>query len=399
MTKLFQAKFLILAILFSSISSLVKSETLSNFTKCDLSSNFWDNCIGTKEIKFEPWWGYYPKKYTAYYTGPFKNNKLFGEGYIEARETSNDLDPSFFFTETVDGQSCGNQSVNIRSVSNMKRMKAQGYFCYGGRGTIMYEDGLKMIGTFKEVRKKYNYSSFLGNGYLEVHFPNGNKYIGNVVNGHLEGKGILITKKYKYIGNFLEDKFNGFGEIIYNNGDKFSGVFIDGFFNLNEMVYQGNIENEPKSLVIIDACKQIQKVYEKEIFEQCFSELEKNKDSLILQNIVRQDEILNIYDDIDDYINSDELQSTNIQPDKYSNNFVDHARENANVNSLNSGQGFGSFIEALLKLGIIVGGAYLLGTSISSLSNTAIPPSTTIINKIKPNNSLIYGPYDTPFGY
>ena len=57
-----------------------------------------------------------------------------------------------------------------------------------------------------------------------------------------------------------------------------------------------------------------------------------------------------------------------------------------------------NLLEDLLSAGLIIGGAYLLGNALSSPSN-AVAPSTTIINKIKPNNNLIYGPYDTPFGY
>ena len=57
-----------------------------------------------------------------------------------------------------------------------------------------------------------------------------------------------------------------------------------------------------------------------------------------------------------------------------------------------------SLFEDLLSAGLIIGGAYLLGNALSSPS-TAITPSPSIINKIQPSNSLIYGPYDTPFGY
>ena len=57
-----------------------------------------------------------------------------------------------------------------------------------------------------------------------------------------------------------------------------------------------------------------------------------------------------------------------------------------------------SLFEDLLSAGLIIGGAYLLGNALSS-PRTAITPSPSIINKIQPNNGLIYGPYDTPFGY
>ena len=57
-----------------------------------------------------------------------------------------------------------------------------------------------------------------------------------------------------------------------------------------------------------------------------------------------------------------------------------------------------NILEDLLSAGLIIGGAYLLGNALSSPS-TAITPSPSIINKIQPSNGLIYGPYDTPFGY
>ena len=57
-----------------------------------------------------------------------------------------------------------------------------------------------------------------------------------------------------------------------------------------------------------------------------------------------------------------------------------------------------SLFEDLLSAGLIIGGAYLLGNALSSPS-TAIAPGTTIINRVKPSNKMIYGPYETPFGY
>ncbi len=57
-----------------------------------------------------------------------------------------------------------------------------------------------------------------------------------------------------------------------------------------------------------------------------------------------------------------------------------------------------SLFEDLLSAGLIIGGAYLLGNALSSPSS-AIAPGTTIINRVKPSNKMIYGPYETPFGY
>ena len=57
-----------------------------------------------------------------------------------------------------------------------------------------------------------------------------------------------------------------------------------------------------------------------------------------------------------------------------------------------------NILEDLLSAGLIIGGAYLLGNALSSPS-TAIAPGTTIINRVKPSNKIIYYPYETPFDY
>ena len=51
-------------------------------------------------------------------------------------------------------------------------------------------------------------------------------------NGQREGKGILIYQDgTKFEGLFKDDQINGLGRIIFKNGDHYTGDFFDGKFH------------------------------------------------------------------------------------------------------------------------------------------------------------------------
>ncbi|NIQ03448.1 MAG: hypothetical protein GWM98_26310, partial [Nitrospinaceae bacterium] len=60
-------------------------------------------------------------------------------------------------------------------------------------------------------------------------FAEGNRYIGEFVNGKPHGQGILtFTNGDQYEGGFMADVMEGFGTYTAANGDRFVGEFKNG---------------------------------------------------------------------------------------------------------------------------------------------------------------------------
>ena len=73
------------------------------------------------------------------------------------------------------------------------------------------------INTIKNKEIKYN------------NYGNRKKYIGQVVNGVPEGKGIMYWNNGdKYEGEWKNDKKEGKGIYYYSNGDKYEGDYKNG---------------------------------------------------------------------------------------------------------------------------------------------------------------------------
>ena len=57
-----------------------------------------------------------------------------------------------------------------------------------------------------------------------ITFDDGSTYIGEIVNGNMEGKGLFKSEKNKseeplrYLGEFKEGKFNGLGQLDFYKG-------------------------------------------------------------------------------------------------------------------------------------------------------------------------------------
>lgn len=92
--------------------------------------------------------------------------------------------------------------------------------CVNGKGTIVYANGNRYEGKFKNGYP---------NGYGTVIYANGDKYVGNFRKGVPVGKG---TRFYgngdKYIGRFRNGLPEGHGTVIFANGQNFSGKFKNG---------------------------------------------------------------------------------------------------------------------------------------------------------------------------
>ena len=59
----------------------------------------------------------------------------------------------------------------------------------------------------------------------------GNKYVGDILNNRLHGKGKLATKNVQYSGDFKNNKMDGIGKIIFNNGHQYEGEFRENQIN------------------------------------------------------------------------------------------------------------------------------------------------------------------------
>ena len=78
----------------------------------------------------------------------------------------------------------------------------------------------------------------------------GNKYVGDILNNRLHGKGKLTTRNVQYSGDFKNNKMDGKGKIIFNNGHQYEGEFRENQINgkgkftwLNGDTYEGIMFN------------------------------------------------------------------------------------------------------------------------------------------------------------
>lgn len=110
-----------------------------------------------------------------------------------------------------------------------------------GKGSFITYNNDRIDGTWEDGDQKQGVSH-------EVYYSNGNQYIGQIRNFHLDGQGIMIFKngsKYEgpfqlsqmmgegslyyanegnyYFGGFRDNKKSGKGTIAYSNGDKYFG--------------------------------------------------------------------------------------------------------------------------------------------------------------------------------
>ncbi len=111
-----------------------------------------------------------------------------------------------------------------------------------GFGVMKYKDGSWFEGTFKKNAP---------DGYGTYHFSNGQKYIGEVIDGSFSGLGIQISKDREgrvtetQIGNFVDDQLNGFGCSISYNNDIYFGEFSNGdFFGFGVYIFSRLITAE-----------------------------------------------------------------------------------------------------------------------------------------------------------
>ncbi len=95
---------------------------------------------------------------------------------------------------------------------------------YDGQGTFTYSDGSKWEGEWKEGLR------YTGKG--TIHFESGSKYVGEYKDGKYNGQGTLTHPNGdKYVGEFKDGLRNGQGTYNYPDGRKYVGEFKDNKAN------------------------------------------------------------------------------------------------------------------------------------------------------------------------
>jgi len=117
---------------------------------------------------------------------------------------------------------------------------------FNGQGSITFPDGKEkeLVGYFKDgeyseqtppEEKKYKGDCVKGdctNGQGEIVFPNGDRYTGSFRNGEKNGQGsYFFPDGDQYVGDFENDKFNGDGTYTLADGTVYKGEFTDGQFS------------------------------------------------------------------------------------------------------------------------------------------------------------------------
>ena len=91
-----------------------------------------------------------------------------------------------------------------------------------------------LLGTFKLQSPNPNTAEggeekkeeVIKNGNMGEIYENGDKYLGDFVNGKKEGKGIMTYGNGdRYEGEFSNDVKEGYGRMLYNNGEQYEGEF------------------------------------------------------------------------------------------------------------------------------------------------------------------------------
>ena len=120
------------------------------------------------------------------------------------------------------------QKLNVNNINNQQELKGKNWRYVGqvvnglreGKGICYSDNGDRYEGDFR-------------NGKQEVkgiyYYHDGDRYEGDWRNGNREGKGIYYYHDgSRYEGDFRNDKREGKGIFYYNNGDREMGDFFNG---------------------------------------------------------------------------------------------------------------------------------------------------------------------------
>ena len=234
----------------------------------------WTNCYGEyvfPRIEYKGEWkngafhgqGILKEAWGDIYFGSFVNNKAEGVGRQD-QYSNGELIGSF-------GGELKNDYLNGKGYRESDGCREEGIFkdhelhgegkfiCESGysekgvfeksllvKGTKVWEDGQKSIGTFLDGKlygegeifwasgnyEKGNYENGQLQGKGSFKSANGDEYVGEWKNDLKHGKGTYTwIDGDKYIGEYKLNLRSGFGKYIYSNGNYYEGQWLDGYEN------------------------------------------------------------------------------------------------------------------------------------------------------------------------
>lgn len=213
------------------------------------------------------------------YEGGFQYGIIFGKGkrltsygavdegdYVHGR-LHGDAKLSFIYNyegEFVSGVACGKQKIIFPCgdiyVGNCKKWLPH------GKGKMCFSNGSIYSGDFKKGQPAEDCKRIRGariileddpykdsfNGKAEIIYNNGEKHIGDFVNGVLHGKGKIISASGVccYQGDFIQGKKTGMGLLSFDDGRTYQGAVVNGIMQgqgklhyPNGLYYEGTFEN------------------------------------------------------------------------------------------------------------------------------------------------------------
>ena len=109
------------------------------------------------------------------------------------------------------------------------------FACFDMLIRVCYGVNLKMEDV---VYDNFNYHGPIffgqGTGNCKIAYHDGSTYVGDIINGKCNGRGIYICNgKYahKYKGEFLNNKYHGKGIKIWKDNDRYEGDFVNGLYH------------------------------------------------------------------------------------------------------------------------------------------------------------------------
>ena len=102
-----------------------------------------------------------------------------------------------------------------------------------------------IINDIAMIQNKNEKSNCDINDKREVNYPDGSKYIGQIINGLKGGKGIFFWKNgLSYEGDWKNDIMEGKGIYYFNNGDRYEGDWKNNEKEGNGIFYYENGDRE-----------------------------------------------------------------------------------------------------------------------------------------------------------
>ncbi len=161
-------------------------------------------------------WNIYIKENGILYIGLFKNGKLNGKGIQYIKDENNNL--IIYKGDFIDGLKNG------EGIEENEYGKYEGHYENDkkkGKGKFYFNKGDYYEGDFND-------DNFNGKGHF-IWKKNGNEYIGEYINGIMNGEGLYKwNDKQYYKGQYKNGIKEGKGEIKYPDGKKFICEFKNG---------------------------------------------------------------------------------------------------------------------------------------------------------------------------